>query len=517
MDYVQQEAHLRDSIERHAEKVLKATNGPVVPATCEDRAPGSGPSGWGMFLPVFAAQVDANTPTATYEGRCFEQITFEYEAIDETSFAVNVNTANPKNHLCKDVILFANTEIQHFEVFFFHGTHRLTFQMNTPEAQADVGFGGIKAFAFCENVIQDIESVWTTLKAFVGGITDHPKWPIIGSHVPPYMEKANVEFIKENLGVTLKERPVQKVEIDPDTIQSGDFFGIMRLDGLDPMIMYGTGSRIGHNTMALRFDGELYVVESQDAWYWPTHGLQRTKWEDWIKYAENASFHVTHHRLSEDARAKFDEKAANQFFFDTEGLPYGYHNFLYGWVDTANDNWPPLLAREWVPVMFKLIEDIKPTLAYNFFSEALNKRLGVDGKNISDIAMLAAEKGMSVEDVMAMTEMDGWEYTGLEPRDGRNWVCSAYVAAMYKAAGLFGDMAIQSTEFATMDIYIMNLFDTTTPLPEQCVANDPNLPYCQLLGKYQVELPYYNTITPYEKMFERCPINYPTYEREPGC
>jgi len=36
----------------------------------------------------------------------------------------------------------------------------------------------------------------------------------------------------------------------------------MRLDGLDPMIMYGTGSRVGHNVMALRFDGELYVVES---------------------------------------------------------------------------------------------------------------------------------------------------------------------------------------------------------------------------------------------------------------
>jgi len=38
-----------------------------------------------------------------------------------------------------------------------------------------------------------------------------------------------------------------------------------------------------------------------------------------------------------------------------------------------------------------LIEDIKPTLAYNFFTEALNKRLGTDGKNISEIAMLAAE------------------------------------------------------------------------------------------------------------------------------
>ena len=256
------------------------------------------------------------------------------------------------------------------------------------------------------------------------------------------MEKANVQWIKDTQNVTLVERTTQKVEIDPDTIQSGDFFGIMRLDGLDPMIMYGTGSRVGHNVMALRFDGELYVVESQDAWYWPTHGLQRTKWADWIKQAEDASFHVTHHPLNAESRAKFNEKAANDFFFDTEGLPYGYHNFLYGWVDTANDNWPPMLPREFVPIMFKIVEDVDPKLAQNFYTSALNKRLGVENKNISEIAQIAAMQNKSVEDVMAMTEIDGWEYTGLQPTDGRNWVCSAYVAAMYKAGGLFDDMSI---------------------------------------------------------------------------
>jgi len=47
----------------------------------------------------------------------------------------------------------------------------------------------------------------------------------------------------------------------------------MRLDGLDPMIMYGTGSRSGHSVVALRFDGEPYIVESQDAWYWPAHRI----------------------------------------------------------------------------------------------------------------------------------------------------------------------------------------------------------------------------------------------------
>lgn len=71
----------------------------------------------------------------------------------------------------------------------------------------------------------------------------------------------------------LEERLTKKVEIDPDLIQDGDFFAIFRLDGCDSLIMYGCGSHSGHSVMALRFDGELYIVESQTAKYWPDHGL----------------------------------------------------------------------------------------------------------------------------------------------------------------------------------------------------------------------------------------------------
>lgn len=157
-----------------------------------------------MFLPVFAADVSEANPKATYKGRCFEEISFEYEKTSDTTFDIHVTTDKPRSHLCKDVILFANTEIQHFEIFFFKGNHKLSFEMNTPEAQADVGQSGIKAFAFCENVVQDLESLFTTMKAFLGGITDHAHWPVIGSHVPPYMERANVDFIKEAIGVELE-------------------------------------------------------------------------------------------------------------------------------------------------------------------------------------------------------------------------------------------------------------------------------------------------------------------------
>lgn len=124
---------------------------------------------------------------------------------------------------------------------------------------------------------------------------------------------------------------------------------------------------------------------------------------------------------------------------------------------------------------------------------------------------------MSIENVMAMVEMDGWEYTSEKPRDGLSYVCSAYVAAFYKAAGLFGDFDIQATEQTPRDIYTYDFFDTTYALPEQCVAADPTLPYCQLLGKYSMTLPGYSSVVPYSNMNESCTVNWPDYTRDEGC
>lgn len=44
---------------------------------------------------------------------------------------------------------------------------------------------------------------------------------------------------------------------------------------------------------------------------------------------------------------------------------------------------------------------------------------------------------MTMDEVVAIPEIDGWQYN-----DGVSYVCSAYVAALYKAAGLFDDMEI---------------------------------------------------------------------------
>jgi len=41
-----------------------------------------------------------------------------------------------------------------------------------------------------------------------------------------------------------------------------------------------------------------------------------------------------------------------------EGFPYGYHNFLFGWVDTPRDNFPSLLDPDFAVVVFSLLEKI---------------------------------------------------------------------------------------------------------------------------------------------------------------
>ena len=250
------------------------------------------------------------------------------------------------------------------------------------------------------------------------------------------MEKANVEFIKWAMGYEMVERKIQKVEIDESLIHSGDFFAVTRLDGLDPMIQYGSGSHNGHCIVALWMDGELYITESTEAWYFPTARIQRTRFKEWIKFAEDASFHVTFMPLSDESRAKFNQTAAEEWFYQVEGLPYGYHNMIYTWVDTPELNWPPILPKDLVPIVFAMIERHDKNLTDMFFTEALNKKLGTKNLNISGIAAEGAKRGLNVSDVMAIVEEDGWDYSGYW-HDGRSYVCSSYVASLWKAAGIF--------------------------------------------------------------------------------
>jgi hypothetical protein len=88
-----------------------------------------------------------------------------------------------------------------------------------------------------------------------------------------------------------------------------------------------------------------------------------------------------------------------------------------------------------------------------------------------------SNNGLSMGDLMAIPEVDEWEYS-----DGVSYVCSAFAAALYKAGGLLKD--IQGTEFTPKDVYTLTIYDRNFNVPKKCKDNDPSLPYCQIMGKW---------------------------------
>jgi len=100
------------------------------------------------------------------------------------------------------------------------------------------------------------------------------------------------------MGIVMENRTITRVDIPKTEVQSGDFLGIIRLDGLDPMLAWGMGSHTGHTAITLWVDNELYVCESTtNSAYWPVNGVQITPWDQWINQAEaglqRGSFAVT--------------------------------------------------------------------------------------------------------------------------------------------------------------------------------------------------------------------------------
>ena len=216
--------------------------------------------------------------------------------------------------------------------------------------------------------------------------------------------------------------------------------------------MWGTGGRVGHSTVALTIDGHINIIESQDAWYWPKHNIQRNPYKQWVQYAKNCDFHVAVLPLKDEYKAMFNRTAALKWFESVEGMPYGYHNFLFSWLDTEDENYPPALPKELISIAFEMFSQIMPSVIDTFFLQAMNQRLGTKGLNFKKVNTEAAKRNMTMLQLMAEPEKDGWWYT-----DGYSYTCACFVTAIYKAAGLFKDMELNAVEFTPKDLYQLDI------------------------------------------------------------
>ena len=131
-DPVQQANFLKKAAAYHRE--IATSNDPSPTYKCGERELDGDGTSPGYFFPVLAADVTEANPTETFEGKCFNQISVEFEKTSETTFDVLLTLKDKKSLVCSDTLLFANTEIMHFEYLEVPGTHKISFEMTTPEA-----------------------------------------------------------------------------------------------------------------------------------------------------------------------------------------------------------------------------------------------------------------------------------------------------------------------------------------------------------------------------------------------
>lgn len=361
--------------------------------------------------------------------------------------------------------------------------------------------------------------LWKTLKMFIGGFSTNPSIPIFGSKTPDYQIKANQEMMKSFLGYDMPRREeIVDIQIDKNSIKSGDFFGLTRMDGLDNFINLGSGSRLGHTTIAMwdESDGELYITESQAGWYWPRDGIQRNKWEDWIKWAKNADMNIVHIPMKDEDRKNFNVEKAWKRYYELEGYDYGFKNFLFSSVDTPDHFLPDILDPIFISIVFQAIEKVSPETIDTIIGEALNKRLGTNGLRLAELWDQIFQKNTTFGEVMAIVEREEWVYS-----NGPNYVCSCYVTTILKASGVFGDIEFHSQEQSPKDLYSFDIWDFSgkTDNPEcQSDMNKHGLNVCQIYGKMVLKLddnPGY--LKAYDHMGETCPSIGPDFLRTPGC
>jgi len=339
--------------------------------------------------------------------------------------------------------------------------------------------------------------------------------PEFTQQVDPRSAKRNVDFMARYPQFQMYERdPLSNRPPPAELVHSGDLLAIIRLDGLDPMLAWGMGSSTGHVTTPLWIDGELFVTESTvvDS-YWPTGGIQKTPYNLWLHQAEQAGYNVVWAPLNAKARHNFNETAAVEFFLAHEGLEYGYRNMLYGWIDTAYNNYPCFpgdyssvcVQWEFFETSFALLERLIPELVTTFVGQAFNLRLGTTGLKVPELYKVAAGMGLETRDIPAIPEQDSWDYVTTkngEPAVGRSMVCCVYVCSAWKAGGLFGDNDINCGELTNADDYSLNILESE---------------YKQILGRYTLDLNGYARQAPYDHMSEKCESLAPDYIQTPGC
>ncbi|KAK3424108.1 hypothetical protein EUGRSUZ_F00893 [Eucalyptus grandis] len=438
------------------------------------------------LLPAFVGAASPSNGSLAWKGACFCDNTAWLEFHNETwsefgGGTLHIKVSKAHSWTCMDIYVFATPYHMTWDYYFLSREHTFEFK------------DGVSIFLMQAGMLGTLQALWDV-------------FPLFSS--TGWGEKSNIGFLKKHMGALVEQRPqpwVTNINIDDicdshprkigrDNIHSGDFLAISKIrgrwGGFETLEKWVSGAYAGHTAVCLRdSEGKLWVGESGHDNEQGEDVIAVLPWDEWWEFELNkddSNPHIALLPLHPDMRAKFNETAAWEHAESMNGKPYESIVLLY------------------VASVMTVWNQMQPAYAANMWNEALNKRLGTEGLDLPDLLVETEMRGSSFAELLTIPEQDDWVYS-----DGKSASCVAFVL----------EISIQVTEFTIKDAYSLKFFENNSSrLPKWSNdGDDVELPFCQIQGRYRMELPGYNTMDLYPHMNERCPSLPPKYSRPSDC
>eukprot|EP01111_Echinosteliopsis_oligospora_P011351 TRINITY_DN3731_c0_g1_i1.p1 TRINITY_DN3731_c0_g1~~TRINITY_DN3731_c0_g1_i1.p1 ORF type:complete len:536 (-),score=111.41 TRINITY_DN3731_c0_g1_i1:78-1685(-) len=447
------------------------------------------------FIPKWIATVYDDSDSVDFNTSCFSEYTATLESFTKTGASVKIEAHKKKDLLCTD--LFLVSTLDHFvfhEFIIGDESHTINIKWDNETEYLEAVKSGIVIFLIPDGIFGSIIDIWDTYHLFSG----------------LHSFDDGLQFMKDHMNITFLPRNISNFIPDESEIQDGDYIAVFGFSsgfngvGLASLIALGTGGHTSHTALFLRFDGVLYVVESNNK------GIIRTPYREWMN-TTGANL-VSIIRLRDDLSAKFNSTAAVEFWESVAGLPYGTETFVYGWIDTTNGNYPPPLSGADLPVALILGSNFIKSDIDKVFGEGLNIRLNTTNSSIEELLTIIDALNTTVNDVVNIPELESFVYQN--PK-GPRMVCDVFALRVYKAAGIFDGVEFQASEFTPKDSYQVQIFADEWKRPQACAGDIPS-GICQISGAYWLDLVNFNTIKPYDNMNENCSAVPEDYIRTPS-
>ena len=174
--------------------------------------------GW---IPPLDAQVIPGAAAVTFSTDCWD---YSATATQNSngSVALAVTVSNQKVLFCSDLYLLGTVETLMITSFDTEGTHAITWDPSANRTAAelyDLKKKGTRMFGFTNNTLETIVQIIDTALLFL---------PELINPVDPGSAARNQYFMRVYAQQVMNTRATQVVTVDESTIQSGDFFGIIR-------------------------------------------------------------------------------------------------------------------------------------------------------------------------------------------------------------------------------------------------------------------------------------------------